>query len=68
MIDLTPGSREVPSWHADTHPNVLYYRETVVVAPDVRIVQFHARFTYKQYTLSSVRCRDRTCTDETDSG
>jgi len=25
VIDVTPGSRKVPPWHADTHPKVLYY-------------------------------------------
>jgi hypothetical protein len=66
VIDITPGSREVPLWDADTHPKVLYYREAVIVAPDVRIIPCHARFSKQQYTLRSVRCRDRTCPDETD--
>ena len=66
MIDLILGSREVPQWHSDTRQNDLYYRESVLIAPDVRIIPSHVRFS-EQYTLRSVRCRDRTCPDETDS-
>jgi hypothetical protein len=51
----------VPSWHVDTRPTVLFYREAVLVVPDVGIVTYHARFSKQQYTLRSVRCRDRTC-------
>ena len=43
---------------------VLYYRKAVLVAPDVIIVPYHVRFSKQQYTLRSVRCRDRTCPDE----
>ena len=68
MIDLTPGRREVPLWHSGTRPKVLYYREAVLVVPDVRIVPCHVLFTKQQYTLRSVRYRDRTFPDETDSG
>ena len=67
LIDLTPGSREVPSWQADTHPTFLYYREAAVVAAYVRIVPCHVRFSKQQFTLRSVRFRGRTCPDETDS-
>ena len=63
VIDLILGRREVPPWHLDTHPKVLYYREVLVV-PDVRIVPCHVRFSKQQYTLRSVRCRGRTCPDE----
>ena len=44
MIDLTPGSLEVLLNHADTPPTVRYYREAVLVAPDLRIVPYHVRF------------------------
>ena len=68
MIDLKTGSLEVPRWHSGTHPKVLYYREAVIVAPDVRIIPCHVSFSKQQYILRSVRCRDRTYPDETDSG
>jgi hypothetical protein len=44
VIDLTPASREVPRWHSDTRPKVLYYREAILGAPDVRIVPCHLLF------------------------
>ena len=68
MVDDTPDSREVPRWHSDMCPKVLYNREAVRVAPDVRIVPCHVRFSKQQITLRSVSCRDRTCFDVTDSG
>jgi len=49
VIDLTPGSRVVPSGPADTHPTVLHNREAVLVATGVRIVPCHARILRKQY-------------------
>ena len=46
----------------------LYYHETVIVALDVRIESYHARFSKQLYGLRSVRNRDSTCADETGSG
>ena len=67
MVDLTTGTREVLLQHADAPETVLYYHEAVLVALNVKIIYYDARFSKQQYTLRSVRYRESTCPNETGS-